>query len=213
MAVHDNRSPTLRRSEGSRRLSLRPVGQRLTNFLRGPKEAFDAAQPTHESDARDWTGEAEVLPRFPLARRGYRCGAVDAYVAELEQELAEVDRELAELRAHSVSRDEVSIEIKRVGEQTTAVLIAANEQRDEILRAAREEADRCLADARAKATLMTSEGEARLRELQAQHQGAERERDRLLDEVRNVSAALAALADSTLGGVRSPVAAPADPDG
>jgi vacuolar-type H+-ATPase subunit H len=86
------------------------------------------------------------------------------------------------------------------------VLIAANEQRDEILRTAREEAGRSVADARAKATLITSEGEARLRELQAQHEAAERERDCLLEDVRNVSAALAALADSPQG--RTPPQAP-----
>ena len=177
------------------------MGQRLTNLFRptgGTERRFDDSQPTNEIAALPWE-EAEVLPRFPFARNGYHCATVDAHVAELEQELAEVDAEVAELRARSVPRDEVSSEIKRIGEQTSAVLIAANEQRDEMLSAAREEADRCVAEARAKATLLTSEGEARLRELHAQHRQAERERERLLDDVRNVSAALAALADSSGG--------------
>lgn len=213
MAVHHNRSPMLHRDADSHESSLGRVRQRVTNFLRGPKEDFDQALGTSEIDAQQWGGEAEALPRFPLARRGYHCAAVDAHVAELERELAEVDRELVELRAQSVSRDEVSIEIKRVGEQTSAVLIAANEQREEMLRTAREEADRWVADARAQATLITSEGEARLRELQAEHEAAERERERLLDDVRNVSAALAALADSSQGTASLPVAASADPEG
>jgi hypothetical protein len=209
MAVHNNRSVGVERgsSERSRGVNLAPVGQRVVNFLRGPKlheDGYDDDQPTGAIEDNNWApapGE-EVLPpeeplqRFPLARRGYHCAAVDTYVAELEQELAEVDRELAELRAHSAPRDEVSIQIKRVGEQTSAVLIAANEQRDEMLRTAREEADRQVADATAKATLITAEGEARLRELQAEHAAAGRERDRLLDEVRSVSVALASLADS-----------------
>jgi vacuolar-type H+-ATPase subunit H len=180
-------------------VSLGPVGQRFVNFLRGPKAeevGYDEEQPTGVIEDNRWPEGEEVLPRFPIARRGYHCAAVDTYVSELEQELAEVDHELAELRAQSAPRDEVSIQIKRVGEQTSAVLIAANEQRDEMLRGAREEADRCVAEATAKATLITAEGEARLRDLRSQHEAAEHDRDRLLDEVRRVSVALAALADS-----------------
>jgi hypothetical protein len=207
MAVQSNRSAGLERgsSERSRGVSLAPVGQRVVNFLRGPKiqdDGYAYEEPTGVIDDDRWSESEGVLPpeeapaRFPVSRRGYHCAAVDTYVAELEQELAEVDRELAELRAHSAPRDEVSIQIKRVGEQTSAVLIAANEQRDEMLRVAREEADRQVADATAKATLITAEGEARLRELHSQHAAAGRERDRLLEEVRSVSVALASLADS-----------------
>jgi hypothetical protein len=201
MAVQNNRSLEVEHSssERSRGVSLAPVGQRVVNFLRGPKiqdDGYDEQQPTSVIEDDRWSEGEEVLPRFPLARRGYHCAAVDTYVAELEQELAEVDRELAELRAQSAPRDEVSIQIKRVGEQTSAVLIAANEQRDEMLRTAREEADRQVAEATAKATLITANGEARLRELHSQHAAAGRERERLLDDVRSVSVALASLADS-----------------
>jgi DivIVA protein len=201
MAWQNDRSLTVQersaeRSPGGR---LGSVGQRLTNYFKGVPayaEELDDGQATVGFEAVPWPEQHEdVLPRFPIARSGYHCAAVDEHVAELEQELAQIDSELVELRASSVSRDEVSIEIKRVGEQTSAVLIAANEQRDEILRSARAEAERCVADARAKATLLTSEGEARLRELQAEHHAAVRERERLLDDVRNVSAALAALAE------------------
>ena len=199
MAWNNDRSATVRggsaeRSPGAR---LGSVGQRLTNYFRGVPayaEEPDDGQATVGFEMPWPEEQEEVLPRFPITRSGYHCAAVDQHVASLEQELAEIDSELVELRASSASRDEVSIEIKRIGEQTSAVLIAANEQRDEILRTAREEAERCVADARAKATLLTSEGEARLLELEAQHHAAERERERLLDDVRNISAALAALA-------------------
>jgi vacuolar-type H+-ATPase subunit H len=200
MAWHDDRSATVHggSAERSRGARLGAVGQRLSNYFRGVPEyaqEFDDGQATVGFEMQQWPDEQEeVLPRFPIARSGYHCAAVDQHVASLEQELAEIDSELVELRASSASRDEVSIEIRRIGEQTSAVLIAANEQRDEILRTAREEAERCVADARAKATLLTSEGEARLRELETLHHTAERERDRLLDDVRNVSAALASLA-------------------
>jgi vacuolar-type H+-ATPase subunit H len=209
MAVENNRLLTRDRNSGERPrgVSLGPVGQRFANFIRGTKDqelAFANPEPDGLIEREQWAAEEEVLPRFPLSRHGYHCAAVDAHVAELEQELAEVDRELAQLRARSTSRDDVSNEIKRIGEQTAAVLIAANEQRDEIVRTAQEEAGRLLSDARARATLITTEGEARLRALQAEHESAECERQRLLEDVRNISAALAALADSSPAQVPSP---------
>lgn len=202
MDAHDNRSLALERSskQRSRRVSLGPVGQRLAHALLGVEDRG----PRHGGrqlagrlrDERGSVGE-EVLPRFPLARRGYDCTAVDEHIAELEREIAAVGRELSELRARAGSaEDEMASEIKRVGEQTSTVLIAAHEQREAILRAARTEADRWVADAAAKASAATAEGEARLHELEAQSEAAVRERDRLLDDVETVSAALAALADS-----------------
>lgn len=201
MALHHNRSLTLdrQRTERQRGATLRPVGERLANLFRGSKDHDPRFREPEEAEwlaGEQWPTGDEVLPRFPLTQHGYDCAAVDAHVAELERELSEVDRELAELRAQSAPRDEVAGEIKRIGEQTSAVLIAANEQRAEILRGARDEADRWIAEATAQATTLTAESEVRLRELQSQHEAVERERDRLLEEVRAVSVALAALADS-----------------
>jgi DivIVA domain-containing protein len=198
MAAYDNRSLALDRSS-KQRSRLGPVGKRLANALLG-METHDPRPAGWQlarrlRDERGSVGE-EVLPRFPMARRGYDCAAVDAHVAELERELAGVEAELADLRARSASADEMATEIKRIGEQTSTVLIAVQEQREEILRAARTEADRCVADATAKASAATAEGEARLRELEAQTEATCRQRDRLLEDARTVSAALAALADS-----------------
>ena len=178
-----------------------PLGQwreRLVAFVRGsgpedsePFEPGATAEFNLESDL-----EAPAPPRFPLAPRGYDRVAVDEFIAELELELAEADRELAEVRAGVDSADEVQAELKRIGEQTSAILIAAYEQRDEILRAAREEAESSVAEAVAKADALVADGEARRRELEAQNGAAYQERDRLLEEIRTVSAGLAALADS-----------------
>jgi F0F1-type ATP synthase membrane subunit b/b' len=199
MAVHNNRSITLGRDSGERSggTSPGPIVQRLANFFRGTKDQQAAEPaPTGWVEGEQWPVDDEVLPRFPVVRHGYDCAAVDAHVAELERELAEVDHELAELRAHSASREEVDGEIRRIGEQTSAVLIAANEKCGEMLREAQEEADRCLAEAKASAKAITEEGEARRRELETQHEAIRQERDRLLEDVRTVSSALAALADS-----------------
>jgi hypothetical protein len=198
--MHDNRSLTLDKkpSERSRGAALGPVRQRLSDLVRGAKpedRPLDEQQAAGWPEGEQWPGDEELLPRFPLVRNGYDCAVVDAHIADLEGELTELDQELAQLRAQPAPRDDVADEIKRIGEQTSAVLIAANEQRAEILRGAREEADHWIADATAKATALTAESEARLRELRSEHEAAERERDRLLDDVRAVSAALAALAD------------------
>ncbi len=129
--------------------------------------------------------------RFPWSLRGYRRSAVDQHIGELELELSELDRELAELRAAATLREEVANEMRRIGEETAGVLIEAHNQREAIARAAEEEAQRLVADATAKATAITAESEARVRELEAQHEVAHQERDRLLENALAASAAIA----------------------
>lgn len=203
MTSYDNRPLTLHQGPepGPRRVSFGPVGQRLASVFR---PADPDPRPEGRRLARWLPDEREEvsdeLPaRFPLARNGYDRAAVDQHVAELERELSEVDRELVELRSRPVSNDEVATEIRRIGEQTSEVLITAHEQRGEILRGAREEADRCVAEAQAQARAMALEGQARLRDLEAQNEAAQRERDRLLDDLRSVSAALTTVVDSAEG--------------
>lgn len=200
MALYDNRSLVLDRGiKRGPRHSFGAVGKRLGALLlgtddpgpRGGSRSFPA--PSQD----DTPTEDHRLPsRFPVARRGYDREAVDAYVAELEHELAAVDRELADVRGGALVADEVANELKRIGEQTSAVLVAAHQQRDEILRNARDEADRCVAEATATSNALTANCEQRLRELNAQNETAQLERTRLLDDLRTISAALVTVADS-----------------
>lgn len=188
-----------RRPKERHRRSLGPIGHRLAGLFRST--AHTPSQPTpppltHSAlEAGETLGDHEV-PRFPLARRGYDCVAVDGYVADLERELAAVDRELAELRGSSPAEEDVASELKRLGEQTSAVLMAAHEQREEILRRARAEAEQCVADAKATAGAITAQFEERLRDLKGQTDAAHAERERLLGDIRTISSALAAVADS-----------------
>lgn len=189
MAFYNNRSLTLDR--GFKRSPGRPfaaMGQRLASTFRG----------TEDGGGRDDQDTlTDILPlRFAVVRRGYDREAVDDYVSQLEGELAALDQELAALRGEGASMPEVETEIRRIGEQTSAVLLAAHEQREEILRQARAEAERCVADAGAKATALTTQCEQRLRELGAQTQAAEAERQRLLTELRTISTGLAAVVES-----------------
>jgi DivIVA domain-containing protein len=202
MALYDKQSLTLDRESKPRRI-FGQVRERLASISRGGEDQ-DArlgdrkAAPSAGNEAE--TVEGHLVLRFPLARRGYDPVAVDEYVADLERELAALDRELAELRGHSAPMEEVESQIKRVGEQTSAVLMAAHEQREEILRTARDEAERCVSDATATARTVTEQSEARLHELEAQNGAARAERVRLLADIRTISTRLAAVADSAESG-------------
>jgi hypothetical protein len=181
-----------RTRQGSQRARFGQLGQRLADAFR----AVDRPEAPGDGDTQPIEPlTPDVLPRFPMSRHGYHCGSVDEYVTALEQEIAALGQEIEVMRAQPKPADEVRSEIERIGTQTSAVLIAANQQRDEILRGAREEADRCIAEARAEASTLRLESEGRLRELRASCEAVEQERDRLLEDARSVSVALAALAE------------------
>jgi cell division septum initiation protein DivIVA len=129
--------------------------------------------------------------RFPWSLRGYRRSAVDQHITELERELSELDRELAELQAAATLREEVANEMRRIGEETAGILIEANSRREAITRAAHEEAHRLVADATTQATTITTESEARVRDLEAQRAAIHADRDRLLENALAASAAIA----------------------
>jgi hypothetical protein len=132
--------------------------------------------------------ESDVASRFPVAPFGYNRAVVDEHLIGLE-------RELAELRAASEPPVSVTDELERIGEQTASILVVAHDQAHETTRLAQEQADRCVADAAANAVAITTEAKERLRELDGETDSVWRERERLLDDVRTVSAALATLAD------------------
>src|SRR5260370_16434692 len=127
------------------------------------------------------------MPRFAVVRHGYHCAAVDQYVSELEQELADLDGQVAELRARRLPSEDVSAEIKRVGEQTSAVLIAAHEQAQETARVAEAEAERQLGEARSAATAIVSRANQRLHEAEVETQTGHGDRERVLGDVRTAA--------------------------
>jgi cell division septum initiation protein DivIVA len=132
----------------------------------------------------------ETAPSVPVVRSGYDRGAVDEYVAELE-------REIDELRAKgpATTNTAVSDEIKKIGDQTAAILQTAHQQASETTRKAQAEADKCLSDAAANAISMKEEAKQQLRHLDTETDAVWHERSRLIDDVRNVANALTALAE------------------
>ena len=141
------------------------------------------------------TPDDREASRFPVAPLGYNRAAVDEHLADLEDELADLGRELAQLRAHRETPMTVTEELERIGEQTASILVVAHDKANETTRLAQEQAERCIADAAANAVSITEEAKARLRNLDSETDAVWRERERLLEDVRAVSSALASLAD------------------
>jgi cell division septum initiation protein DivIVA len=194
--------PVKQRPKGSRFANL---GDRLARtfggYERGPEdhEDWDAPEDFAYADEPELPAWDPVGPRFPIARLGYDRDTVDEHVAGLE-------RELADLQTRAPSADVVSAEIEKLGEQTSAILNVAHDQAHEMTRQAQEQADRCLADAASNAVMITEDAKRRLRQLDSDTDAVWRERARLVEDVRSVSAALAALADDAVARF------PAEPD-
>jgi DivIVA domain-containing protein len=149
-------------------------------------EAYDEPdQPTAVADALPWEQDRK---RFPTALHGYDRDAVDAHLAALE-------REMADLRAQRSPAPAIEEELERLGAETSAVLRVAHEQAAEITRRAQAQADRCLADAAANAVAMTEEAKRKLRQLDTETDAVWAERGRLIEDVRNVATALFSLAE------------------
>ena len=149
--------------------------------------AAELDRPHAGGARRDPPADLAFAPRFALAPLGYSRTAVDERLDELEREL-----EALRAREQPVS---ITDEIERIGEQTASILVVAHDQASETTRRAQERADRCIADAAANAVAITTEARQRLEKLDAETEALWRERERLLDDIRVVSATLATLAD------------------
>lgn len=129
----------------------------------------------------------EVSSTFPSARSGYDRASVDAHVAELE-------RELAELRDRTPQRL-VAEEIDRIGKQTSEIIRLAHDKADEIKRTAQLTGERSVEEATRKAREISEQAERHLRELDAETDTVWRDRTRLIEDVRSLATALFALAE------------------
>jgi cell division septum initiation protein DivIVA len=180
--------------EEAHRSPFSDLAGRFANWMTGADRLpVDAPVPTEEPEMADTTeppapSDGDESARFPLAPFGYNRTAVDDHVAKLE-------RELDELRAKEAPMASITDELERIGEQTAQILVVAHDQAHETTRMAQEQAERCVADAAANAVQITADAKAKLRDLDAETDAIWRERERLLEDVRVVSAALANLAN------------------
>jgi hypothetical protein len=186
-----------RRPHRSPSTRLADWGDRLARTFSGGRKSADQApvkgEPFPDPIAKPGTWEA-VLPRFPITRQGYDPAAVDGYVAQLEAELSDLDQELADLRSVAAPGSGTAAEIERIGEQASAILLAAHDSARDMTEASQMRADRCIAEAEANAAAITADGSRQLSELQSEMEALRHEQDQILEDVRRTGAALSALA-------------------
>ena len=183
----------------------RPPGSRLSELSDRVGRAFSRLDPVTASrqpvgvslpvyDHMAPCEDQAVLPRFPITRQGYNCDAVDQHVAELEAELAELERQIDELRAHAASRDDVAAEIERIGDQASAILVAAHDEAQQTLRVAELRAGARIANAASYVSALTEEANLQLRKVEEDRLSVSRERARLIEDVSSTATALSSLA-------------------
>jgi cell division initiation protein len=126
---------------------------------------------------------------FPLALRGYDRLAVDEYVKQTSQLVAEI-------QATRSPEAAVRRALERVGEQISGILQRAHEAAGQITTQSRSEAEDRLEQSRREATQITQEAEQRVKDLDADTDRIWAERHRIVDDARGLAAELLALAEA-----------------
>ena len=166
------------------------------------REPGDGARPVHHRSPPAPGGRAAHAARdvdFPLALRGYDRAAVDRYVEEVNQAIAE-------LEISSSPQSAIRHALEQVSEETSGLLQRAHETADEItersrsqaddrLQRAKNEADEVRAVAAREASEMRAEAEAHVEKLRRNADAIAAEREVLIEELREAGRRLAELAD------------------
>ena len=132
---------------------------------------------------------AAVHADFPVALRGYDRMAVDAYVQQTSQLVAE-------LQATRSPEAAVRRALERVGEQISGILQRAHETAEEITGQSRAEAEDRLEHARIEAAEIVAGAHQRVKDLDADTDRIWIERHRIVDDARELAQQLVALADA-----------------
>jgi hypothetical protein len=128
---------------------------------------------------------------FPIVLRGYDRLAVDAYVRKTSQLVAELQT------THSPEAA-VRRALERVGEEISGVLQSAHETANQITRQSRSEAEGRLEVARREAVEITAEARARVNDLDVETDRIWAERQRIVEDARELARQLMTLADAAL---------------
>ena len=132
---------------------------------------------------------AAVHADFPVALRGYDRLAVDAYVKQTSQLVAE-------LQATRSPEAAVRKALERVGEQISGILQRAHDTAEEITAQSRREGEDRLEHARLEAAEIVSSAHQRVKELDADTDRIWVERHRIVDDARELAHQLMTLAES-----------------
>jgi hypothetical protein len=126
---------------------------------------------------------------FPTVLRGYDRLAVDAYVRQTSQLVAE-------LQATRSPEAAVRRALGRVGEEVSSILQRAHETAEQITSQSRSEAEERLESARREASEITSGARERVTDLDSETDRIWAERHRIVEDARELARSLLALADS-----------------
>jgi hypothetical protein len=128
---------------------------------------------------------------FPVALRGYDRLAVDAYVRKTTQLVAE-------LQATHSPEAAIRRALERVGEEISGVLQKAHETANQITAQSRSDAEDRLEVARREAIQITAEARARVNDLDVETDRIWAERQRIVEDARELARQLMTLADAAL---------------
>jgi vacuolar-type H+-ATPase subunit I/STV1 len=126
---------------------------------------------------------------FPAALRGYDRIAVNAYVRQTSQLVAE-------LQAVRSPEAAVRRALERVGEQISGILQRAHDTAEQITAQSRSEAEDRLEEARLEATRITASAEQRLKDLDAETDRIWAERQQIVEDTRELARQLTGLTES-----------------
>jgi DivIVA domain-containing protein len=126
---------------------------------------------------------------FPTALRGYDRLAVDAYVRKISQLVAELQ---------TTRSPEAAIRraLERVGEEVSSILQRAHDTAAQITARSRSEAEDRLETARQEAAQIVAAAAERVRELDAETDRIWSERDRIVEDTRELARELLTITDS-----------------
>ena len=142
---------------------------------------------------------------FPLAVRGYDRAAVDDFVDA-------VRALVAELEAHQTREGVVQRALDEVGEETASILQRAHETADEITRRSRAQADDRVQRAQEEANLLRREADEYSEQVVVDTRLLWEERQRLIEDVRQLADEVLATADDAMERVKMPEPLAADID-
>jgi len=167
--------------------------------------------PPHPPDVRDEEVADILATGFPVALRGYERAAVDHYHQR-------VSRVIAELQAGRSPQSAVRYALEQVSEETRAILQQAHDTADEIttksrreasermetaeresiamLEAARREADELRSAAEREAADLRAAADRRVREAEDEVASIWQERERLIEDAREIAARLAEVTEA-----------------
>jgi vacuolar-type H+-ATPase subunit H len=166
-------------------------------MVKGMPDQSSAA--TEHALMQEITAPLETLPadpvseaadvHFPVALRGYDRIAVDAYVRQTSQLVAE-------LQAARSPEAAVRRALERVGEQISGILQRAHDTAETITAQSRSEAEDRLEEARQEASRITASAEQRLKDLDAETDRIWAERQQIVEDTRELARQLTGLTDS-----------------